>query len=238
MPNPESRSVPARMVGVALALSSSLAVAGIAESQQSPSTADHELRLGGDEYALTHFQDSFHLGRLTTKACLTALPANSFKTPEGDCPDLKNTVRVASVASLAPVIVESESALAFISGASTATSATRSKTYPVLRRPTITIKAEPIEAPIIPLPAGDSLGITAAEFAAWSKVAVCEEGGNWQFDGPVFSGGLGIRNTVWIAYGGLQFAPRAGLATPYEQIFIAKKIQANPPDQNGCAGSW
>lgn len=80
--------------------------------------------------------------------------------------------------------------------------------------------------------------VTPAEFAAWSKVAVCETGGNWSAEGPIYSGGLGIANTNWIAYGGGEFAPNAGQATPDEQIVVAMRIQTNPPDQNGCSGSW
>lgn len=80
--------------------------------------------------------------------------------------------------------------------------------------------------------------VTPAEFAAWSKVAVCETGGNWSAEGPIYSGGLGISNANWIIYGGEQFAANAGLATSDEQIVVAMRIQANPPDQDGCTGSW
>jgi hypothetical protein len=53
----------------------------------------------------------------------------------------------------------------------------------------------------------------------------------------VFSGGLGITNHNWIAYGGRQFASNAAYATPIEQIAVAKRIQPNAPDAYGC-GSW
>jgi len=80
--------------------------------------------------------------------------------------------------------------------------------------------------------------VTPEEEAAWQKVAICEEGGDWSYQGSVYSGGLGMLNSTWVAYGGLQFAPNAGLATIDQQIIIAEKIQPNPPDQNGCSGSW
>jgi len=76
--------------------------------------------------------------------------------------------------------------------------------------------------------------VTPAQRAAWQRVAICEEGGNWQADGPRFSGGLGISRINWVAYGGLQYAPRGALATPDQQIMVAQRIQWNPPDQHGC----
>ena len=81
-------------------------------------------------------------------------------------------------------------------------------------------------------------GVSPADVAAWSKVNICEESGNWRVVGPVYSGGLGISNTNWVAYGGTQFAPNASLASVVQQIAVAKRIQSTPPDQNGCSGAW
>ena len=82
-------------------------------------------------------------------------------------------------------------------------------------------------------------GVTEEDMKKWQRVAICEEGGNWQFQGPIFSGGLGFRNYVWLANGGGQYAPNAGLATPEQQVAIAKKINGDyVPDQNGCGGGW
>lgn len=80
--------------------------------------------------------------------------------------------------------------------------------------------------------------VTDSDKAAWQKVAICEEGGNWTYQGSLYSGGLGMLNDTWVAYGGLEFASNAGLATIDQQIIIAKRIQPNPPDQYGCSGSW
>ena len=66
---------------------------------------------------------------------------------------------------------------------------------------------------------------------------MCEEGGNWEADGSRFSGGLGITRSNWDSYGGLQYAPEAAEASPDEQIMVAERIQAYPPDQGGCS-SW
>jgi hypothetical protein len=79
--------------------------------------------------------------------------------------------------------------------------------------------------------------VTPAERAAWERVAVCEEGGNWSADGGRFSGGLGITRTNWIAYGGGTYAPEGAMASEDEQIMVAERIQSSPPDQGGCH-SW
>jgi len=84
----------------------------------------------------------------------------------------------------------------------------------------------------------------ALTMTKWQKVAVCETGGNWQMRGSVYSGGIGIKNTVWQAYGGGDFAPDAGLATPEQQVVVGQRIWAatgqpnHIPDQRGCEGAW
>ena len=80
--------------------------------------------------------------------------------------------------------------------------------------------------------------VSPAEFRAWKKVNICEEGGDWHVSGSKYSGGLGISNVNWVAYGGRRFAPTAATATPAEQIVVAERIQPNPPDQHGCTGAW
>ena len=86
--------------------------------------------------------------------------------------------------------------------------------------------------------------VSAADMARWSKVNVCEEGGRWHVRGSIYSGGLGITNRNWIAFHGTDFAPNGALATPEQQVVIAKRIQAYGgvpnyvPDQNGCTGGW
>ncbi len=80
--------------------------------------------------------------------------------------------------------------------------------------------------------------VSAAVMAAWQRVAECEVGGDWSMQGPVYSG-IGFRNDSWLAYGGAQFAPNAGLATPMEQVIVAERIEGSYiPDQYGCAGGW
>lgn len=79
--------------------------------------------------------------------------------------------------------------------------------------------------------------VTPAQRAAWNRVAICEEGGNWQADGPRFSGGLGISRANWAIYGGLQYASEGAMAQPDQQIMVAERIQSTAPDQYGCR-SW
>src|SRR3974390_1886177 len=55
--------------------------------------------------------------------------------------------------------------------------------------------------------------VSAAVMRAWTRVAICEEGGNWHVRGPRFSGGLGISNANWAYFGGHQFAWNASRAT-------------------------
>jgi hypothetical protein len=78
--------------------------------------------------------------------------------------------------------------------------------------------------------------VTPRQRAEWERVALCEEGGNWSSEGPVFSGGLGISRSNWRAFGGRAFAPDGATATEDEQIMVAERIQPDPPDQYGCHG--
>ena len=85
--------------------------------------------------------------------------------------------------------------------------------------------------------------IPPAIMAKWAKVNICETGGNWHTRGPIYSGGLGILEVNWMAYGGWKFGAEYA-ATPAEQVYIAMKIQAANgyagyvPDQNGCERGW
>ncbi len=115
-------------------------------------------------------------------------------------------------------------------------------THPELRIPAALLAGsvgwlQPV-ASVVPPPAPALVDtVTPAQRAAWDRVAMCEEGGNWQADGPRFSGGLGISRANWSGYGGRQYAPVASLATPDQQIMVAQRIQGYPPDQRGCS-SW
>ena len=75
--------------------------------------------------------------------------------------------------------------------------------------------------------AGLALAPTASATSVWDAVAECESGGNWSINtGNGFYGGLQFNQSTWERHGGLEYAPRADLATREEQIAIAKKTQA------------
>jgi len=63
----------------------------------------------------------------------------------------------------------------------------------------------------------------------WDALANCESGGRWNTVDPAtpaYDGGIGIYRGTWIAFGGRQFAPNAGLATREQQIIIGQRIEA------------
>ena len=133
----------------------------------------------------------------------------------------------------------SDQLTAFVSTGSSTSSTTTTSTLPAPKLGIALLAGRSVgtkeTAPVVPPPPTDT--VTPAQRAAWDRVAMCEEGGNWAADGPRFSGGLGISRANWVIYGGLQYASRGALATPDEQIMVAERIQSYAPDQNGC-GSW
>jgi hypothetical protein len=59
----------------------------------------------------------------------------------------------------------------------------------------------------------------------WSGVANCESSGNWNTNsGNGYYGGLQFSQSTWAGYGGTQYASRADLATPGEQIAVAEQV--------------
>jgi LysM repeat protein len=73
------------------------------------------------------------------------------------------------------------------------------------------------------------IGVLAAPAAAaphdWTGVAQCESGGNWSINtGNGYYGGLQFSSPTWLGHGGAEFAPRADLASPAEQIAVAERV--------------
>ena len=58
----------------------------------------------------------------------------------------------------------------------------------------------------------------------WDRMAQCETGGNWSMVGSRYSGGVGFYNGTWDAFGGREFAARAGQATRAQQIIVANRV--------------
>jgi uncharacterized protein YabE (DUF348 family) len=68
----------------------------------------------------------------------------------------------------------------------------------------------------------------------WDALASCEAGGNWAINtGNGFFGGVQFDQNTWERNGGLQYAPRADLATREEQIAVAQVTQ-----QHQGWGAW
>src|SRR6185312_14712746 len=68
---------------------------------------------------------------------------------------------------------------------------------------------------------------SAAPLSVWDSVAQCESTNNWSINtGNGYYGGLQFAQSTWEGYGGLQYAPRADLATKSQQIAVAEKTLA------------
>ncbi|MFE1250565.1 transglycosylase family protein [Streptomyces sp. NPDC058766] len=86
----------------------------------------------------------------------------------------------------------------------------------------------------IAIPLLGASGASAAEGVTWDRVADCETGGAWsQNSGNGYYGGLAISQEDWEAYGGLDYAVSADLASRSQQISVAERILA---DQG--VGAW
>ncbi|AXL92593.1 hypothetical protein C4J65_33180 [Streptomyces sp. CB09001] len=90
-----------------------------------------------------------------------------------------------------------------------------------------------IRTAAVTLVAAAALGATGEAVAApstsprtdWDAIAACESSGNWQANtGNGYYGGLQFARSSWIAAGGLEYAPRADLATRAEQIAVAERL--------------
>lgn len=80
-----------------------------------------------------------------------------------------------------------------------------------------------------------------ADYAAWSRVAVCEEGG-WYAPGGNYVDALGIDDTNWYGAGGRPQYGRLSLAQRVYEIRIADrfihKYGIGIPDSGGSCAAW
>jgi hypothetical protein len=83
--------------------------------------------------------------------------------------------------------------------------------------------------PTTTLPASS---VSPYEYEAWTKVAVCEEGGWGHYGFPAYPDSLGINTRNWYANGG------GSDLSPNAQIAVADRIQHDPPDQDGHCRAW
>ncbi|GAA2455908.1 transglycosylase family protein [Streptomyces macrosporus] len=89
----------------------------------------------------------------------------------------------------------------------------------------------------IAVPLSGAQDASAASVDTWERVARCESGGDWSINtGNGYYGGLQFAQSSWVAAGGLQYAPRADLATREQQIAVAERLLAmQGPGAWGCA---
>lgn len=79
----------------------------------------------------------------------------------------------------------------------------------------------------IPVPGGGAPMSAGMPGADWQAMAQAESSGNWQANtGNGYYGGLQFLPSTWDAYGGQQYAPRADLATPQQQMAVAESTLA------------
>lgn len=96
-----------------------------------------------------------------------------------------------------------------------------------LRAGTVALGAAAVGIGVLAAPA------SAAEYD-WTGVAQCESGGNWQINtGNGYYGGLQFSSPTWLGHGGGEFAPRADLASPAQQITVAERVLTTQG-----AGAW
>ncbi len=61
----------------------------------------------------------------------------------------------------------------------------------------------------------------------WDGIAQCESTQNWSINtGNGYYGGLQFDYGTWLGAGGGAYAPRADMASKYEQIAIAERVYA------------
>ena len=97
----------------------------------------------------------------------------------------------------------------------------------VLRAGTVALGAAAVGIGVLAAPA------SAAEYD-WTGVAQCESGGNWQINtGNGYYGGLQFSSPTWLGHGGGEFASRADLASPAQQITVAERVL-----KTQGAGAW
>jgi Transglycosylase-like domain len=70
-----------------------------------------------------------------------------------------------------------------------------------------------------------SVAPSVSSGSVWDRLAQCESGGNWSINtGNGYYGGLQFSQSTWEGVGGLQYAPRADLASRDQQIAAAEVL--------------
>lgn len=71
----------------------------------------------------------------------------------------------------------------------------------------------------------DALVSSDEPYGVFDRLAQCEASGNWQAvsAGGRYRGGIQADQTFWTRHGGLEYAPRADLASRSQQIRVARR---------------
>jgi Transglycosylase-like domain len=95
---------------------------------------------------------------------------------------------------------------------------------PLLPSTTLPSPGAPGGGPPLGLPSGYSASSGGVD---WNALAQLESSGNWSDNtGNGFYGGLQFQQSSWVAAGGLQYAPRADEAQPWQQVAVAQRLLA------------
>ncbi len=79
--------------------------------------------------------------------------------------------------------------------------------------------------------------ITHAALVRWTRVAICEEGGWHNVDGPTYFGSLGWTWATWQQFRRADFPKNAYHATVAQQVWAAQRFAGHygfVPDRFGC----
>jgi hypothetical protein len=89
------------------------------------------------------------------------------------------------------------------------------------------------------LPASAVEKINPTLFHEWSKVDVCEEGGNWHYWSYMYPDGLGIDRANFVMFGGNPNKVNSiKVQIAVGMRFIAYYHMSIPDQQYGCGGSY
>ncbi len=122
----------------------------------------------------------------------------------------------------------------------TTTTTTTSPPAPVVSSP-------PVSPPTLPVTTSPPPVVSSGDaYAAWARVATCEEGGFGNYGFPAYPNSLGIMASAWYAHGGgsdlspgVQIAVAESLIDSLVGSYI-QGVRVYPgfvPDQSGCS-SW
>jgi hypothetical protein len=63
----------------------------------------------------------------------------------------------------------------------------------------------------------------------WGPLGACESGNDPGYNDGLYFGWVNFLQQTWVDYGGLRYAPRADLATEYEQYVVTLRMHADVP---------